>query len=229
MEPQNCTVRLMAGACEIWTGTQVQSRAQEYAAKAAGLPIDSVTLHNHYIGGGFGRRLEADMVASAVRVAKEVPTPIKVVWTREEDMRHDVYRPAFAQLVPKRAVRVLPFVPGHFKGVEPLPRCPHVIADDGHEIIEHDLRQVGVQLFGEDLGARGVDALPHLGLRYHQRGLAGIVDADERIRRELAVGMVGRLFWFVDGGCAQRPLKGQHKAAGKAALQDNPTRKGGAR
>ena len=99
MEPQNCTVRLMAGACEIWTGTQVQSRAQEYAAKAAGLPIDSVTLHNHYIGGGFGRRLEADMVASAVRVAKEVPTPIKVVWTREEDMRHDVYRSAYRDTI----------------------------------------------------------------------------------------------------------------------------------
>ena len=99
MEPQNCTVRLMAGACEIWTGTQVQSRAQEYAAKAAGLPIDSVTLHNHYIGGGFGRRLEADMVASAVRVAKEVQTPIKVVWTREEDMRHDVYRPAYRDTI----------------------------------------------------------------------------------------------------------------------------------
>jgi isoquinoline 1-oxidoreductase beta subunit len=99
MEPQNCTVRLMAGACEIWTGTQVQSRAQESAAKAAGLPIDSVTLHNHYIGGGFGRRLEADMVASAVRVAKEVPTPIKVVWTREEDMRHDVYRPAYRDTI----------------------------------------------------------------------------------------------------------------------------------
>jgi isoquinoline 1-oxidoreductase beta subunit len=99
MEPQNCTVRLTAGACEIWTGTQVQSRAQEYAAKAAGLPIDSVTLHNHYIGGGFGRRLEADMVASAVRVAKEVPTPIKVVWTREEDMRHDVYRPAYRDTI----------------------------------------------------------------------------------------------------------------------------------
>ena len=99
MEPQNCTVRLTADACEIWTGTQVQSRAQEYAAKAAGLPIDSVTLHNHYIGGGFGRRLEADMVASAVRVAKEVPTPIKVVWTREEDMRHDVYRPAYRDTI----------------------------------------------------------------------------------------------------------------------------------
>ena len=99
LEPQNCTVRLSPDACEIWTGTQVQTRAQEYAAKAAGLPIDKVKVHNHYIGGGFGRRLEADMVASAVRIAKEVPTPIKVVWTREEDMRHDVYRPAYRDTI----------------------------------------------------------------------------------------------------------------------------------
>jgi isoquinoline 1-oxidoreductase subunit beta len=99
MEPQNCTVRLTPGACEIWTGTQVQSRAQEYAAKAAGLPLEKVTLYNQYLGGGFGRRLEADMVASAVRIAKEVPTPIKVVWTREEDMRHDVYRPGYRDTI----------------------------------------------------------------------------------------------------------------------------------
>ena len=99
LEPQNCTVRLMPGACEIWTGTQVQSRAQEYAAKAAGLPIDKVTVYNHYIGGGFGRRLEPDMVESAVRIAKQVNTPIKVVWTREEDMRHDVYRPAYRDTI----------------------------------------------------------------------------------------------------------------------------------
>jgi len=99
LEPQNCTVRLTPGACEIWTGTQVQSRCQEYAAKAAGLPNDKVTVHNHYIGGGFGRRLEPDMVESAVRIAKEVPTPIKVVWTREEDMQHDVYRPAYRDTI----------------------------------------------------------------------------------------------------------------------------------
>ncbi|MGB8745360.1 MAG: molybdopterin cofactor-binding domain-containing protein, partial [Pseudolabrys sp.] len=99
MEPMNCTVRLTPGACEIWTGTQVQSRAQEYAAKVAGLPIDKVTLHNHYLGGGFGRRLEADMVESAVRIAKEVSTPIKVMWTREEDMQHDVYRPAYRDTI----------------------------------------------------------------------------------------------------------------------------------
>ena len=99
MEPMNCTVRLTPGACEIWTGTQVQSRAQEYAAKAAGLPIDKVTVNNHYLGGGFGRRLEPDMVESAVRIAKQVSTPIKVVWTREEDMQHDVYRPVYRDTI----------------------------------------------------------------------------------------------------------------------------------
>ena len=99
LEPQNCTVRLTPDACEIWTGTQVQSRAQECAAKAAGVPIEKVTVYNHYIGGGFGRRLEPDMVESAVRIAKEVGTPIKVVWTREEDMQHDVYRPAYRDTI----------------------------------------------------------------------------------------------------------------------------------
>jgi isoquinoline 1-oxidoreductase beta subunit len=99
LEPQNCTVRLTTGGCEIWTGTQVQTRAQEYAAKAAGVPIDKVVLHNTYIGGGFGRRLEADMVDSAVRIAKEVSTPVKVVWTRDEDMQHDVYRPAYRDTI----------------------------------------------------------------------------------------------------------------------------------
>ena len=99
LEPQNCTVRLTPDSCEIWTGTQVQSRAQEYAAKAAGLPIDKVTIYNHYIGGGFGRRLEPDMVESAVRIAKQVTAPIKVVWTREEDMQHDVYRPAYRDTI----------------------------------------------------------------------------------------------------------------------------------
>jgi len=99
MEPMNCTVRLTPDACEIWTGTQVQTRAQEYAAKAAGLPIDKVTVNNHYLGGGFGRRLEPDMVASAVRIAKQVSAPIKVVWTREEDMQHDVYRPVYRDTI----------------------------------------------------------------------------------------------------------------------------------
>jgi isoquinoline 1-oxidoreductase subunit beta len=99
MEPMNCTVHLTPGACDIWTGTQVMTRVQQYAAKAANLPVDKVTVHNHYLGGGFGRRLEADMVDSAVRIAKEVDAPIKVVWTREEDVRHDVYRPAYRDVI----------------------------------------------------------------------------------------------------------------------------------
>jgi isoquinoline 1-oxidoreductase beta subunit len=99
MEPMNCTVRLTPGACEIWTGTQVMTRVQEVAAKAAGVPLEKVTVHNHLLGGGFGRRLEADMVDSAVRIAKHVDAPIKVVWTREEDIRHDVYRPVYRDVI----------------------------------------------------------------------------------------------------------------------------------
>ncbi len=99
MEPLNCTVRLTPGACEIWTGTQVMTRVQAAAAKAAGVPIDKVTVHNHLLGGGFGRRLEADMVETAVRIARHVNTPIKVLWTREEDIQHDIYRPAYRDVV----------------------------------------------------------------------------------------------------------------------------------
>jgi isoquinoline 1-oxidoreductase beta subunit len=99
MEPMNCTVRLTPGACEIWLGTQVMTRVQAVAAKAAGVPVDKVTVNNHLLGGGFGRRLEPDMVESAVRIAKEVGVPIKVVWTREEDIQHDIYRPAYRDVI----------------------------------------------------------------------------------------------------------------------------------
>jgi isoquinoline 1-oxidoreductase beta subunit len=99
MEPLNCTVRLTPGACEIWTGTQVMTRAQQAAAKAAGVRADKVTVHNHLLGGGFGRRLEADMIDAAVRIARHVDAPIKVVWTREEDIQHDIYRPVYRDVI----------------------------------------------------------------------------------------------------------------------------------
>jgi isoquinoline 1-oxidoreductase beta subunit len=99
MEPQNATVHLKPDACEIWTGTQIMTRVQSEAAKAAGLPVDKVIVHNHLIGGGFGRRLEPDMVIAAVRIAKQVDGPVKVIWTREEDMQHDVYRPVYRDTV----------------------------------------------------------------------------------------------------------------------------------
>jgi isoquinoline 1-oxidoreductase beta subunit len=95
MEPMNCTVRLTPGACELWLGTQIMARVQSTAAATLGLPVDKVTVHNQLIGGGFGRRLEPDMVVKAVRIAQKVTEPIKVVWTREEDIRHDLYRPVY--------------------------------------------------------------------------------------------------------------------------------------
>jgi isoquinoline 1-oxidoreductase beta subunit len=93
MEPMNCTVHFRGHECEIWVGTQAIARVQAMAAKAAGLPPDKVTVHNHLIGGGFGRRLEADGAVRAVEIAKQVDGPVKVVWTREEDIQHDMYRP----------------------------------------------------------------------------------------------------------------------------------------
>jgi isoquinoline 1-oxidoreductase subunit beta len=93
MEPMNCTVHVRKDGCEVWVGTQVVARAQVAAAKTAGLPLDKVTVHNHLIGGGFGRRLEIDGVIRAVQIAMQVDGPVKVVWTREEDVQHDMYRP----------------------------------------------------------------------------------------------------------------------------------------
>ena len=95
MEPVNCTVHFHDGGCEIWVGTQAITRAQATAAKIAGLPLEKVVVHNRYLGGGFGRRLEADYVGRAVEIARHVDGPVKVIWTREEDIQHDMYRPVF--------------------------------------------------------------------------------------------------------------------------------------
>jgi isoquinoline 1-oxidoreductase beta subunit len=99
MEPVNATVHLTPSSCKIWTGTQIMTRVQSEAAKTAGLPVENVTVNNHLLGGGFGRKLEPDMVVAAVRVAKQVDGPVKVVWTREEDIQHDVYRPVYRDTI----------------------------------------------------------------------------------------------------------------------------------
>lgn len=92
MEPINCTASVANGRCEVWVGCQVLGRAQKRAAEAAGLPLDKVVVHNHLLGGGFGRRLEADYVHQAVRIARRVDAPVKVTWSREEDIRQDYFR-----------------------------------------------------------------------------------------------------------------------------------------
>ena len=95
LEPVSCTAHVRADACDVWAGTQVQSRAHAAAARITGLPPEKVTLHNHLLGGAFGRKLEVDDVEKTVRIAKEVDGPVKVVWTREEDIQHDIYRPMY--------------------------------------------------------------------------------------------------------------------------------------
>ena len=95
MEPMNCTVHVHGGGCDVWVGTQVATRAQAAAAKVCGEPLDRVRIHNHLIGCGFGRRLETDFIEQAVAIAKQVRDPVKVVWTREEDVQHDRYRPYY--------------------------------------------------------------------------------------------------------------------------------------
>jgi len=95
MEPMNCTVHVQRDRCEVWTGSQTLTRAQGTAARVTGLPLEQVVVHNHLLGGGFGRRLEYDWVTQAVRIGQRVEGPVKVVWTREEDMQHEFYRPYY--------------------------------------------------------------------------------------------------------------------------------------
>lgn len=95
LEPINCTARVHEGRVELWVSTQVASLARWRAAQVAGVETEQVTLHLPLVGGGFGRRLEVDMVEQAVRLAMQTQgKPVKMVWTREEDTQHDFYRPA---------------------------------------------------------------------------------------------------------------------------------------
>ncbi|MEA2727518.1 MAG: isoquinoline 1-oxidoreductase subunit beta [Acetobacteraceae bacterium] len=95
MEPLNCTLNIQPDRAEIWVGTQVPVRAQKAVMDATGLPAEKVTVNNLYMGGAFGRRLDIDSIAVAAVIAKQVNYPVKLVWTREEDLQHDYYRPYY--------------------------------------------------------------------------------------------------------------------------------------
>lgn len=94
MEPMNATAHVTAGRCEVWVPTQSATGAQERAAALTGLDPERVIVHTTYLGGGFGRRAEQDFLAEAIEISKAVGAPVQVVWSREDDMRHDFYRPA---------------------------------------------------------------------------------------------------------------------------------------
>jgi isoquinoline 1-oxidoreductase beta subunit len=96
MEPMNCTARVDDSGCDLWCGTQSPQNAQHAAAAVLGIPAERVRVNTMYLGGGFGRRGEADFVAQAAAAAKAVGKPVKLLWTREEDIQHDYYRPAAA-------------------------------------------------------------------------------------------------------------------------------------
>ncbi|WP_036302259.1 xanthine dehydrogenase family protein molybdopterin-binding subunit [Methylotenera sp. L2L1] len=97
MEPLNCSVRIEKDACEIWTGTQMQTTDQQAAAKILGLKPEQVKIHTLFLGGGFGRRANpaADFVSEAVQVAKAAGVPVKTVWSREDDVQGGYYRPMY--------------------------------------------------------------------------------------------------------------------------------------
>jgi CO/xanthine dehydrogenase Mo-binding subunit len=95
MEPMNCTAHVHKDGVEVWTGTQAPGRAQAFVAKALNVDPAKVKINNFLLGGGFGRRLEVDYIVQAALIAKKAGVPVKVIWSREEDMQHDYYRPFF--------------------------------------------------------------------------------------------------------------------------------------
>ncbi len=95
MEPMNCTVHLTKDGCDIWVGTQIPGITQAVAMKLTGLEREQVRIHNHLLGGGFGRRLEFDGTVRAIQIAQHVRGPVQVTWTREEDIQQDMYRPYY--------------------------------------------------------------------------------------------------------------------------------------
>jgi isoquinoline 1-oxidoreductase subunit beta len=95
MEPMNCTVHLTKDGCDIWVGTQIPGITQAVVMKITGLQREQVRIHNHLLGGGFGRRLEFDGTVRAVQIAQHVRGPVQVIWSREEDIQQDMYRPYY--------------------------------------------------------------------------------------------------------------------------------------
>jgi len=94
MEPVNCTAHVRGDSCELWAPTQIPGAAAESVASALGIPRERVKVHVTFIGGGFGRRLIQDYAVEAALISRDTGTPVQVVWSREDDIRHDFYRPA---------------------------------------------------------------------------------------------------------------------------------------
>lgn len=123
MEPQNCVAKVTADRCDIWAPTQAPDVAQVAVAKVTDLSLDQVNIHTTFIGGGFGRRLTQDFVAEAAEISAKTGLPIKLVWTRDEDTQHDLYRPASFH----RLAAVLSDQ-GELKGWQHQMVCPKILS-----------------------------------------------------------------------------------------------------
>jgi isoquinoline 1-oxidoreductase beta subunit len=96
LEPMNCVAHVTRDSCDVWVPTQAQEDAWNTAASASGLPKQAVRIHTTFLGGGFGRRLQSDFVAEAVQLSQKLKAPVQVLWSRDDDLQHDFYRPANA-------------------------------------------------------------------------------------------------------------------------------------
>ena len=98
-EPMNCAARVTPRACDVWAPTQSQEPARDLAARITGLPLRAVHVHTPFVGGGFGRRGMLDVIGEAIMVSRAVKAPVKVIWSREEDIRNDFFRPSTYNVV----------------------------------------------------------------------------------------------------------------------------------
>jgi CO/xanthine dehydrogenase Mo-binding subunit len=162
LEPLACTAWVQADRCDVWVGTQAPSRAQNHASELTGLPLDRVFVHTLPIGGAFGRRGEWDWVVEAVEAAKLAQVPVKLVWTREDDLRHDFYRPASAhRLVASLQSDGLPELLTHRiaatsvarrRSPEMLLRGPDTLITQGSHDTDYRLPNLRVDYHDVDLG-----------------------------------------------------------------------------
>ncbi|MBN23664.1 MAG: isoquinoline 1-oxidoreductase [Alteromonadaceae bacterium] len=137
MEPMNATAIMKDGQLDVWVGTQMPTYALSEAARVSGIEAQNIRIHTTYLGGGFGRRLEMDFIVYAVMVAKQLEgTPVKVTWSREEDMTHDSYRP---------------FAVARFKGVTQGKNISALdVKVSSPSVMESQMGRLGVSLPGPD-------------------------------------------------------------------------------
>ncbi|MGE5140542.1 MAG: xanthine dehydrogenase family protein molybdopterin-binding subunit, partial [Rudaea sp.] len=150
MEPMNATADVRGDRCEVWAPTQDRQLAQRTAMKLTGLPAAAVEVHVPQIGGGMGRRLMVDYVAEAVQVSKVVSAPVQVMWTREDDLQHDYYRPvSYHYLRVEAGMDGIPHVWRHLIATQRVPGAGDIT--EGARDLPYSIGQISVQALEADL------------------------------------------------------------------------------